>query len=347
MVSTAATMLRSNSSRVIAKNPSVISTSWPIATKVETPNCHSKRNQPNKAMAKTARMTARMPFLINSSDTLPETVSVRLNWTVGKRCLIVAWTRLTRAVVAAGSLLLGSGMRTETVRGSPNCWSETSPNCSRSMSRLRSSSGAGRSNLASTIRPPTKSTPRLSPRVTVANKAITVSKAVSPNAQGRSRTKRMLVLSGTSFRSRIVRASNVERRRTAAADVAGGQHAREGDGGEHRGHDADQKHDRETLHRPGAEQQHDDARNGVGRVRLEDGAARFLLAQFDRHHDVAAAPQFLADAFVDQHVGVDRRADGEHEAGDPGQGQRGAEHRHHREDHEDVQHHREVRIDPE
>ena len=33
----------------------------------------------------------------------------------------------------------------------------------------------------------------------------------------------------------------------------------------------------------------------------------------------AAAAHFLADALIDQHVGVDRDADGEHDAGDAGQ----------------------------
>ena len=41
-------MLRSNSSWVSAKKPNVTSTSWTIATKVETPNCHSKRKIANR-----------------------------------------------------------------------------------------------------------------------------------------------------------------------------------------------------------------------------------------------------------------------------------------------------------
>ena len=44
------------------------------------------------------------------------------------------------------------------------------------------------------------------------------------------------------------------------------------------------------------------------------------------------AVDFLAQAFVDQHVGVHRHADGQHHAGDAGQGEGEAEHGHHAEE---------------
>jgi phosphatidylserine/phosphatidylglycerophosphate/cardiolipin synthase-like enzyme len=64
----------------------------------------------------------------------------------------------------------------------------------------------------------------------------------------------------------------------------------------------------------------------------------------------SSAPRaLLAYSFVDQHVGVDRRADGEHQAGDAGQGQRGhrAEQRHDAEDHQQVEDQRGAGVDPE
>ena len=50
-----------------------------------------------------------------------------------------------------------------------------------------------------------------------------------------------------------------------------------------------------------------------------------------------AGPELLADALEDEHVGVDRHADGEGDARDAGQGQGGAEGGHAGEQHEEVQ----------
>ena len=47
----------------------------------------------------------------------------------------------------------------------------------------------------------------------------------------------------------------------------------------------------------------------------------------------AAGAHLLADALVDQHVAVDRDADGQHDADDAGQRERGIEQRQHAEDH--------------
>jgi hypothetical protein len=69
---------------------------------------------------------------------------------------------------------------------------------------------------------------------------------------------------------------------------------------------------------------------------------RALEAGVDRRNRVAAAAHLLADALVDQHVGVDRDADGQHDAGDAGQRQRRVEQRQHAEDHGDVDGDRDV-----
>ena len=64
---------------------------------------------------------------------------------------------------------------------------------------------------------------------------------------------------------------------------------------------------------------------------------------------IGAAPgaHLLADALVDQHVGVHRDADGEHDARDAGQRQRRAEQRQHAEDHCHVDGDRNVGEQPE
>ena len=57
--------------------------------------------------------------------------------------------------------------------------------------------------------------------------------------------------------------------------------------------------------------------------------------------------RLLADALVDQHVGIDRHADGEHDAGDARQRQRRAEQRHRGENEQDVHGEREIGEDAE
>ena len=85
----------------------------------------------------------------------------------------------------------------------------------------------------------------------------------------------------------------------------------------------------------------------MGDVGVEDRPERLAIAGLDRVDQPSPAPDFLADALVDQHVGVDRGADGEDEAGDAGQGQGGVEHRHDAEDQEGVHDQRDVGIDAE
>ena len=70
-------------------------------------------------------------------------------------------------------------------------------------------------------------------------------------------------------------------------------------------------------------------------------SARAKPASIARDRRPAAA-HLLADALVDQHVGVDRDADGQHDAGDAGQRQRRVEQRQHAKDHRDVDRHRDV-----
>ena len=57
----------------------------------------------------------------------------------------------------------------------------------------------------------------------------------------------------------------------------------------------------------------------------------------DRLDHRAPAASLLADALIDQHVGVHRHADGQHDAGDAGQSQRRAEQRQDRDDHRHVE----------
>ncbi len=109
-----------------------------------------------------------------------------------------------------------------------------------------------------------------------------------------------------------------------------------GHGREHARRDTDQQDDREALDRAGAEHQHDAAGDGVRHVRLEDGAARFLVAELDGLDDAAPSSKLLADTLVDEHVRVHGGADGQHESCNAGQRQRRIQDAHHAQDDQHV-----------
>ena len=77
-------------------------------------------------------------------------------------------------------------------------------------------------------------------------------------------------------------------------------------------------------------------------LEFENGRQRALEAGIDRGNRSAPAAQFLADTLIDQHVGVDRDADRQHDAGNAGQRQRRIQQRQHAEDHRDVDGDRDV-----
>src|SRR3984893_12339927 len=96
---------------------------------------------------------------------------------------------------------------------------------------------------------------------------------------------------------------------------------------EHRGDDADAERHGEATHRTGADiEQHGGGDEG-GDVGVQDRRQRALEAGVDRGNRVASAAQFFADALVDQHVGIDRDADRQHDAGDARQRERGIQQR--------------------
>ncbi len=80
---------------------------------------------------------------------------------------------------------------------------------------------------------------------------------------------------------------------------------------------------------------------------VEDGAEGALEAGLQRRDQRAAAADLLADALVDQHVGVDRHTHGERDAGDARQGQRRPEQRQAAEQQAKVEEQRDVGIDAE
>ena len=72
-------------------------------------------------------------------------------------------------------------------------------------------------------------------------------------------------------------------------------------------------------------------------------AQRPVVAGVDGADDAAPDPRLLADALEDQHIGVHRHADGEHDAGDARQGERRLQQRERAEDQRHVEHERHIR----
>ena len=112
--------------------------------------------------------------------------------------------------------------------------------------------------------------------------------------------------------------------------------------GEQAGGHADGERDTETFDRAGAHENEDDGRDERGDVRVEDGAKGFAVTGVERAAQGFAGGEFLADTLEDQHVGVHRHADGEDDAGDAGQRERGADRAHDAEEDDDVQDERHV-----
>ncbi len=164
--------------------------------------------------------------------------------------------------------------------------------------------------------------------------------------------KLKLLLDGKQFQRRLhARCSIRSRSRLelacAAAVDQGGDAARHRHRGVHRGQDADDQGDAEAADRAGAERGHRHAGQQRGDVGVGDGAGGLVVAGGDAGQRRVAVAQLLADSLVDQHVGVHRHADGQRDAGKARQGQRGAEQRHHRDHHQQVEQQREVGDDAE
>src|SRR5882757_6072123 len=164
----------------------------------------------------------------------------------------------------------------------------------------------------------------------------------------RKRMKSNLVSSGTMRRRRTavsfvhVRGADRYALRADPAHPIGDDQAGHRERREQRRDDADAERHREAAHRPGADEEQHGGRDEGGDVGVENGGERTAESGVDRRDGAAAAAHLLADALVDQHVGIDRDAHREHDAGDAGQRQGRVEQRQDAEDHADIDRHRDI-----
>src|SRR5687767_6233042 len=257
---------------------------------------------------------ARAPSVASSSETLPDTVStasMRAPWYC---CSMTARTR-DAAALAAASPPSGFGKRIWYVRGPPDSWMEDSPSSSRSTRARSCSTSIGWAKVTRIICPPTKSTPRFNPRTPTMARLAMVAISDRTSARLRHRMKSMLVLSGTSFKSFMSSDPplDVERLWPGAPNPQNDQHPGEIDRRVDRCDDADQKHDGEAADRSRPEIEHQGGRDRVGDIGVENRGRGFPVARFQGVEHPPPAAQFLADSLVDEHVGVDRGADGQDE----------------------------------
>src|SRR5882757_9349595 len=203
-----------------------------------------------------------------------------------------------------------------------------------------SSSGTDCGYTTSTSTPPLKSMPKLRPRPISRPMAMRDTRMDSPSATLRWAMK---LIFGTLENTRIdlspnpITGLNRQVLQLAALEDIVRDGARAHSGGEHGGGEADHQRHREALDRTLAEQEQHEGGDEGGDVGVGDGEEGALVAGVHRRMRRQAQTQFLADTFVDQHVGVHRHAQGQHHAGDAGHGQRGLEDRQHRDQDDHVE----------
>src|SRR6267154_754115 len=100
---------------------------------------------------------------------------------------------------------------------------------------------------------------------------------------------------------------------------------------------ADHQCNRETADRAGSKKSQKRRGNDSRYVRIDNGQKSFVETRIYSRSGRLAIAQFFADAFEDQHVGVNAHADGEDDAGNPWQRQNSARQRHERQQNHQVQ----------
>src|SRR4029077_8470951 len=85
---------------------------------------------------------------------------------------------------------------------------------------------------------------------------------------------------------------------------------------EHVGDQTNGQGDGEALDWPGAEHKQEQGGYDRGYVRVDDGQKCLVETRLNGRPGGFSVAQFLADAFEDQHVGIDAHADGQNHARD-------------------------------
>ncbi len=119
------------------------------------------------------------------------------------------------------------------------------------------------------------------------------------------------------------------------------------DRGKDRGDDAEAKGDGKSAHRAGPHRIKDERGDEGGDIGVGDGTQGLFIAQFDSARRSLGGLDLFADPFKDQHVRVHRHPDGQDNARDPRQGQRGAYEAQQAKDQPDIDDKRDIGENPE
>ena len=130
----------------------------------------------------------------------------------------------------------------------------------------------------------------------------------------------------------------------ALGEVEG--HPRAEDRREQVEHEAEDERNRKTLQLVGAHGKQYERRNQRREIGVNDRGKGSRKAVADRRAHTRSPLRLFPHTFVDQHVGIDRHAHGEDEAGEASQRERRLERDHQRHDEQDVEQHRQVGDEP-
>ena len=109
------------------------------------------------------------------------------------------------------------------------------------------------------------------------------------------------------------------------------------DGGKQTAQNTDAERDRKTFDGTGTHIHQNKAGDQGGDVGVNHRSQRPVITGFNRIKQRFAAFQFFPDTLKNQHVGIDRHTDGQHDTGNTRQSQRGTECRHRPQDQHHVQ----------
>ena len=101
------------------------------------------------------------------------------------------------------------------------------------------------------------------------------------------------------------------------------------DGAEQGGEDPDDQRGGKALDGARSEEEQDQTGKEGGQLGIENGTVGVPVTVLDGRLQILSGSQLLPDTFIDQHVGVNRHTDGEHNTGDPREGKyrlQGGEH---------------------
>src|SRR5690606_32036068 len=195
----------------------------------------------------------------------------------------------------------------------PICWTEASPKPASATLARSASACTAWANFTSISVPPAKSTPRLTRSgMSTRTRRIVAIETVTKVRRFARKSKFVPGLM-ISMRFSLCR-SDGDRLLRSAREQELVDEPRHVDRREEGSDDPDAQRHREAADGAGAVLQEHEGRHERGHVRVEDGAEGLGVALADRRLRGAARPDLLADALADEHVGVHRHAEREHEA---------------------------------